>query len=54
MSRYPTTQTITCDTCGWKYSQTNGIPAECPACERARRMPELMRALGVNSDLKGK
>lgn len=52
--RYPTTQQITCETCGWKYSQTNGVPETCPACERQKRMPELIRVCNVNSDLKGK
>lgn len=50
--RYPTTRQATCEVCGWRYSQTNGVPAECPACERAKRMPDLNRVCNVNSDLK--
>jgi hypothetical protein len=58
--RYHTSQTATCDVCGWQWSQTLHptllvhLPVECPRCERDARMPELMRALGANSDLKGK
>jgi len=51
--RYPTTHQATCEVCGWKYSVTNGVPAECPACERNARMAELNRVLNQNSDLKG-
>lgn len=50
--RYPTTRQATCEVCNWKYSQTNGVPAECPACEREKRMAELNRVLNSNSDLK--
>jgi NAD-dependent SIR2 family protein deacetylase len=58
--RYHTSQTATCETCGWKWSQTihpvrgGHEPIDCPKCERDKRMPDLMRALNINSDLKGK
>lgn len=50
--RYPTTHRATCPVCDWQYSVTNGVPAECPACERNARMADLNRVLNSNSDLK--
>jgi hypothetical protein len=41
IDRYPTTQTVTCQTCDWHYSQTNGVPATCPNCEHRKRKPAL-------------
>jgi rubrerythrin len=54
IDRYPTTQTITCQTCDWRYSQTNGVPETCPMCEHRKRKPALDAVLKKNSDLKGK
>ena len=45
IDRYPTTHRATCPVCNWQYSVTNGVPAECPACERAKRMDALMKTL---------
>lgn len=52
IDRYPTTQQATCPVCNWQYSVTNGVPDECPSCERNARMAELNRVLNSNSDLK--
>ncbi len=51
--RYPTTRSVTCE-CSWRYSVTNGVPAECPMCVHKRGKAELERVLRDNSDLKGK
>jgi hypothetical protein len=41
------TQPVTCDkhTPPFTYSQYNGKPETCPACERAAKMEELNRVL---------
>lgn len=48
LDRYPTTHTATCETCGWKYSVTNGVPDSCPACERKQQQAALDRVLREN------
>jgi predicted Zn-ribbon and HTH transcriptional regulator len=58
--RYHTSQTATCETCGWQWRQTlhptRNVhePVECPKCDFEARRAALDAVLAKNTDLKGK